>query len=193
MIYPAVKFLSETLNQFLVNTFQLNENIVSIDHLSLPDGAASRAIDNKVVLTVINIEEETLKPFYSNTKRLPSGEFAQINEMRKYKLFVLFSCNHRVYSEALKFIDAILLFFQQTPFVSSETNSDIPEPIQKLDFEIEKINYTAMQNLWNSMGVKYRPSLVYMIRLIGVQSGVDRAFLKPIMEGVTNIKEATRL
>ena len=193
MIYPAVKFLSDTLNQFLVNTFQLHESVVSVDHLLQPDGSASRAIDNKVVLTVINIEEETLKPFHSNIKRLATGEFAQTNETRKYKLYVMFSCNHKVYAEALKFIDAILLFFQQTPFVSSETNSDIPTQLQKLDFEIEKINYTAMQNLWNSMGVKYRPSLVYMIRLITVQSSTDRAFLKPVTDGVANIKKAVSL
>ncbi len=187
MIYPAVRFITELLNQFMLNRFQLNDEIVCMSNLSSSEGVGTANIENKVVLTIINIEEETLKPFNVNYKQLSSGEFAKINTTKKYKLFVMFSCNQKVYSEALKFVDAILLFFQQTPYISIETNSNLPDSIQKLDFEIEKINYTAMQNLWNAMGVKYRPSLVYVIRLIGVQSGIEQEFINPVYKGMATI------
>ncbi len=61
MIYPAVRFITELLNQFMLNRFQLNDEIVCMSNLSSSEGVGAANIENKVVLTIINIEEETLK------------------------------------------------------------------------------------------------------------------------------------
>lgn len=82
MIYPAVRFITELLNQFMLNRFQLNDEIVCMSNLSSSEGVGTANIENKVVLTIINIEEETLKPFNVNYKQLSSGEFAKLTQQK---------------------------------------------------------------------------------------------------------------
>jgi len=169
MISKALQFTSDVLDQFLKNRFALDESKVVLNNLIEGNGSIPEINQNKVVMSLINIEKETLKPFYVRNKKLPNGNFADISPSEKYNLDILISANFDNYSEALKFLDATILFFQVNISLDSGSYSNIPAGLNRLEYEIEKINYHQMQGLWTSMGAKYMPSVIYRIRLVTFQ------------------------
>lgn len=166
MIEKAFEFISSTLDQFLKNKFGLDENKVIINSIVDIDGASPIANKNKVVISLINIERESLKPFYNRNKKSPSGAFSAISPVEYYNFTLLVSSNFDDYKETLKFLNATVLFFQMHPSINSSTFSNIPKGLDKLDFELERVDYQQMHSLWSALGAKYRPSVIYKTKMI---------------------------
>ncbi|MBC8054176.1 MAG: DUF4255 domain-containing protein [Sphingobacteriaceae bacterium] len=168
MISKALQFTNEILDQYLKNRFALDESKVVLNNLIESNGSIPEINNNKVVMSLINIEKETSKPFYIRHQKLQDGNYADMSPSERYNLDVLISSSFANYSECLKFLDAVILFFQVNICVDSGSFS-MPAGLDKLEFEIEKINYHQMQGLWTSMGAKYMPSVIYKIRLVKFQ------------------------
>src|SRR5579863_9326576 len=58
MIDKAMSFIVGELNNVLLSRFQSNENLVILSSVSNPDGTLPPAIENKIVLSLINVERE---------------------------------------------------------------------------------------------------------------------------------------
>ncbi len=176
MIQKALQFTSQTLDQFLKNRFELSENKVILNAIVEGNGSMPQVNQNKVVMSLINIEWETVKPFYVRNQKLSNGSFSSINPTERYNLYILITANHDDYQETLKFLNTSILFFQTHPSIDSSSNSNLPKGINKLDFEIEKIDYYQMHNLWSAMGAKYQPSVIYKMRLVSIQANETTGF-----------------
>ena len=170
MISKALQFTNDVLDQFLRNRFGLDESKVLLNNLIEGNGVLPQINQNKVVISLINIEKETVKPFYTRSQKLENGNYADINPGERYNLDMLISSNFDDYSETLKFLGAVILFFQANPILSAGSFSTIPSGLGKLEFEIEKISYHQMQSLWTAMGAKYQPSVIYKMRLVTLQA-----------------------
>ena len=59
MIDKALNFTLDELNSFLGTRFQSHENLAVLSSLSNQDGSAPVITDNKIVLSLVNIERET--------------------------------------------------------------------------------------------------------------------------------------
>jgi len=189
MISKALQFTGDILGMYLKNRMGLDENKVQLNNLIENNGNVPAGNQNKVVISLINIEKETIRPFYNHSSKLKDGNYAEVNPGQRFNLDLLVSSNFDDYKETLKFLDEVILFFQSNPSVDASSFSNIPPPIQKLEYETERINYHDMQSLWTAMGAKYRPSLVYRMRLVSVQ--MDEAYgyvpaIKSIANKVTN-------
>ncbi|AYL99029.1 DUF4255 domain-containing protein [Mucilaginibacter celer] len=169
MISKALRFTNDVLDQFLRNRFGLDESRVLLNNLIEGDGSIPTANQNKVVISLINIEKDTNKPFNTRNQRLPNGNFTDISPEERFNLYILVSANFDDYNESLKFLNAAITFFQVNTCLSSATSSNLPQGITKLEFEIEKMTYHQMHSLWTAMGAKYQPSVVYKMWLITIQ------------------------
>lgn len=180
MINKALQFTGEILNQFLKNKFRLDENKVLLNNLVDTTGGVPATNQNKVIISLINIEKETAKPFYNRTIRTDEGSFADVQPSERYNLDILISCHFDNYSETLKFLTAAITFFQAHPFLDVHSAPSIPGGLVKLEYEIEKINYQQMQGLWTAMGARYQPSVIYKMRLVTIQSKDVNRFIPAI-------------
>lgn len=183
MIEQALQFTSKTLNQFIKNKFNLDENKVLINPIIDQKGDVPLENQNKIILSLIHIEQETTKQFYNRTQQTASGNYVKKPLTHRYNLYTLVTPNFDNYSETLKFLDASISFFQNNPMIDATTNSNIPEELNRLEFELQKgENYMQMQNLWTALGAKYQPSIIYKIRLVTIVSdqidGFDSAITK---------------
>lgn len=169
MIDRALYFTNEVLNQFLKNRFELDENITQLNGIVDSSGSIPTENHNKVILSLINVEKETLKPFYNRNPKLSNGIYADTAPAERYNLDIMLSANFDDYNETLKFLTAGMLFFQMNPCLDSGSSSQIPNGISKLEFDIEKLTYHQMHSLWTSMGAKYQPSAIYKLRLLTLQ------------------------
>lgn len=176
MISTALKFSSQSLNQFLKNSMELDEDKVVLNNLIENNGELPQSNQNKVVVSLINIEQETARPYRNRTIPLNNGNYADVSLSERYNLYVLISSNFDDYEETLKFLDAVILFFQINPCLDSRNFSNIPAGLTKVEFDIEKIAYHQMHSLWTAMGAKYQPSVVYKMRLVTIQGNETITF-----------------
>ena len=153
-----------------------------LNNLIEGNGSIPDINQNKIVISLINIEKETAKPFYNRNQQLGNGNFATINPAERYNLDVLISSNFDSYTETLKFLNAVILFFQINNTLDANTSANIPLGLEKLEFDIEKITYHQMQSLWTAMGAKYQPSVIYKMRLITIQGEEASGFTPDILQ-----------
>lgn len=182
MISKALQFTRDALDQFLRTKFRLDEGKVILNALIEANGSVPQINQNKVVISLINLEKETLKPFYNRNQKISNGNYSEVNPSERYNLVLLISSNFDDYTETLKFLNAVILFFQVNPVLDGGVYSTIPAGLAKLEYEIEKITYHQMQGLWTAMGARYQPSVIYKTRLITIQGEETQGFVPAVSD-----------
>jgi hypothetical protein len=182
MISKALQFTRDALDQFLRNRFRLDESKVLLNALIEANGQVPQINQNKVVISLINLEKETLKPFYVRNQRIADGNYSEVQPSERYNLMLLISSNFDDYSETLKFLNAVIQFFQINPSLDSGSTSNIPAGLVKLEYEIERITYHQMQGLWTAMGARYQPSVIYKTRLVTIQGNETDGFVPAVSD-----------
>ncbi|MCW3072047.1 MAG: hypothetical protein JWO44_1937 [Bacteroidetes bacterium] len=187
MINKALQFSSDVLGQFLKNRLSLDEDKVVLNNLIEGNGSLPEINRNKVVISLINIEKETLRPFYVRSEKLSNGNFADQSPSERYNLDLLISANFDSYNESLRFLGAVIQFFQVNTSLDAAFSSAIPAGLTRLEFEIEKISYRDMQSLWTAMGAKYQPSVIYKMRLVTIQGNEAKGFTTAVTAASNNV------
>jgi hypothetical protein len=180
MLSKALEWIQDVLDQHLKNRFALDETCVIINNLTDTQGQTPPTNKNKLVVSLINIEKESARPFYNRYEKLPGGQFADIPVSGRFNLDLMLSAGFDDYKEALKFLETGMALFQVCPCWDKTRFSNIPAGITRLDFETEKISYHQMQSLWTAMGAKYQPSIVYKVRMLTLNDEQVSAIVQPI-------------
>jgi len=180
MLMKSLQFTATVLDQYIKNKYQLDESKVILNNVIDSNGAIPTKNENKIVVSLINIEQETLQPFYIRNQKLANGNYGDLNPSQRFNLDLLVTSNFDDYNESLKFLNAVIQFFQSYVVLDATNFSNIPTGLNKLEFEIEKLNYNQMHSLWTAMGAKYQPSIVYKTRLITIQSYDNESFTPAI-------------
>lgn len=188
MISKALQFISDILNQFLKNRFGTDENKVILNVLLDSSGTVPLSNQNKLVISLINIEKETNRQYYVHHKRLQSGDYASVSPEEKYNLDILVSSNFDDYNETLKFLNAVIGFFQVNNILDNKSFPGMPDDLGRLEFDIEKVSYQQMHSLWTAMGAKYLPSVIYKMRLLTIQGDEAYAYT-PKVTAISNTAE----
>lgn len=142
----------------------------NISRLDISSGANNADLQSKVVLTLVNLEEEkTLKngPYY-----VQEGEtLVKKNPTIYLNLYLLFSCADEDYETALTKISRIIGTFQ-SKFVFTPDTAEVPFPgeIEKIILDLFSINFEQSNHMWGILGGKYIPSVLYKARLIAIQA-----------------------
>jgi hypothetical protein len=189
MINEALQFTTDTLDQFLRNRFALDEPKVIKNILIESNGNIPTANQNKVVISLINVERETTKAFNFRNHQLSNGNYVNVNQAERFNLDILVSANFDDYTETLKFLNAVILFFQINTSLSVNSSSAIPKGLNKLEFDIEKLNYQEMNNLWTAMGAKYQPSVIYKMRLLTIQGFEADGYVSAVSANNTQVTQ----
>jgi hypothetical protein len=185
MIEKALQFTAKALNQFIKNKFGLDEDIVLVNRIIEQNGTVPKENKNKIILSLIHIEEETTKQFYNRMQPISDGNYVKKPVSNRYNLFTLVTPIFDNYTETLKFLSASIQFFQNNELMDATKYANIPAGIEKLEYEFQKgDNYMQMQNLWTALGAKYQSSVIYKIRMITIESDEIEGF----ETGIDNIK-----
>ena len=173
MIDAAIQHIAGQLNQYLIRTFDLHEDIVAVSNLLEQDGSVSVHVNNMLVVFLANIEKDT-----SPLRQPPSQSVGEDRAVISYppiylNLYVMvaaaFSGSH--YPEALKFISNAIGFFQRQPVFDHQNTPDLDDRISKLVMDMENLSIHDMSNLWGVVSGKYLPSVLYKVRMVAIDSG----------------------
>ena len=105
MIDSALNVLASELNNFIKIKFLINDDIVVLSNLVNSNGDPLYKDENKLVLSLINIQEE---------KQIQKAGGSHKNAPIYINLFIMLtsSFNEKLMNESLKFLSAAIGFFQ---------------------------------------------------------------------------------
>ncbi len=168
MIATVLQTVAKELNEFFKLKFGINEERVVISNIVNQDGSSAVKDENRIILSLVLIQEEKMGAYKASGSISPGGvKPIAIN------LFLLFSAsfNEKLNTDALKFISAVVAFFQSKPVFTSQNSSNLDSGMEKLSFEIFNLSIQEQSNLWSTIGGKYMPSILYRVRVIAVDEG----------------------
>lgn len=164
MIYSVLSTIGDKLNFYLKNRFALGEDKVILSNIVNQDGSLAITESDKVVVTLVNIQEETL------TSRMNNMEGMRPINLNLYIMFSAYFIDKN-YPEALKFLSAVISFFQANCVFNHSNTPDLDPNVEKLTFEIVNQDLQNQSHLWGTLGGKYLPSILYKVRMVTIQEG----------------------
>jgi hypothetical protein len=170
MIDRTLNFLLGELNAFLGTAFPASEAHAVLSSLALPDGSTPQGIDNKLVLSMMNLERDTIAHTPGAASRAEPGEAFRMNPSLHLNVFLLLAASFPGnYAESLRFLSSSLGFLQSKPVFTPQNSSSFPRGLERLTLELVNMNMQDLQNLWACVGAKYLPSALYKARLVTIQ------------------------
>ncbi|MDP4209280.1 MAG: DUF4255 domain-containing protein [Bacteroidota bacterium] len=184
MIYEALSCLTEEMNEYFRNKLKINEEKIVLSGLVNQDGSIAIQEENKIIITLVNIEKETAQK--GNGKSL-STTFGNQAPPLRLNIYVLFSAyfSSGNYPEALRFLSFIIAYFQHKTVFNQSNTPGLDPKIEKLTFEITDVNPDMLSNIWSTLGAKYMPSVLYKMRMLSFDESVIREF-RPAISKMEN-------
>lgn len=172
MINAAINQLALNLDEALRKTFHLDENIVVVSNTVEQDGSLPLQANNKVALSLINIERE----IYSKKHTTMGAGFSRApisNQPVHLNIYVMVSIcfGGNNYLESMKFLSNTIVFFQRHPVFDHANSPEMDDRIEKLILDIENLSIQDLSNLWGVLGGKYFPSVLYRVRMVTIDPG----------------------
>lgn len=171
MIDVALTWIVNQINTDLGQTSPPEIVPGNVSSLDSGQDSSTQNLSNVGIATVVNIaQEHTLRnqPFHrkvSGDDGLPKtvGQPPEVF----LNVYVLFSANKSSYTESLRLIGDIVEFFQFRHVFTDPALKAVG--IEKLIFDLDSLNFEALNHLWGINGSKYLPSVLYKMRLLIIQ------------------------
>jgi hypothetical protein len=164
---------------------------VNIDNVGMLETANGDKLANSIILTVVNVEEEsTLKNQPAVWRNTALGKATYEYPPVYLNLYVLITCNYwgDNYIYALQRLSAVVRFVQGKPAFSYGTASytdagndefTTDPDLLGLQFtlEIYTLTFEQLNHLWGSLGGRQVPFVMYKLRLVAL---TDRRTLREV-------------
>ena len=167
MIDVALKFLRDYLNQEIT----VPANPVVLGNITKDDDITN----NKIHLSLIHIEEEkVLKEVNHQRRKLPGDiDYTTINPEIRLNLYILVTYQYTAknYEEALKQLSSVITVLQgKYVFTKPDFMKPAYEPLQQIVVDLFTQSIEQNNSMWQALGEKLSPSLLYKMRVVGIQA-----------------------
>lgn len=198
MVFEVIQIIAEQVNSYL-DEIGLEKTVVAenIAFLESQNETVSGNLEDKVALTLINLDEEaTLKNFPNHS--VENAKTIYKNSVINLNLYLLFSANRNIYINSLNDISKIIAFFQgKRLFTQANTiynrNNIAMANIDDFRFSVELYTPTfeELNYIWGTLGGKQLPSALYKVSMIQIERNIAQAEGQLIskFKGLTKTKE----
>ena len=197
MIFEVIQILTEDVNQYL-SEIGLEKTVVAenIAYLESQNESIAANLEDKVALTLININEEAaLKNFPNQIQEGTKTVYK--NTVINLNLYLLFSANRNSYVNSLNDISKIIEFFQgkrlftQANTIYNRSNVALGN-IENFRFTVELYTPTfeELNYIWGTLGGKQLSSALYKVSMIQVERNINQSegSLITHVQGITKSK-----
>ena len=177
MINHALNLLEAELESYMENVLDTNPDggsYIVQGNVAQIDVENATALERKVVLSVVNIEEESAFKNLPNYNKMANGSVRYQNPPVFLNLYVLFAANFPPgsYSVSWERLSAVLRFFQgrnvfnlkNAPSFDDKNDPDISE--MQIILDLYTMTFEQINHLWGSLGGKQMPFAMYKARLV---------------------------
>ncbi len=203
MIDSALILLREELTAYL--TAQGDPAPVIIENIGLFETEQGAELQDNIIITLVNIEEESSFKNGQTFSKWPDGKARYENRPVYLNLYVLFTANfsggvppNNGYVQALKRLSLVIEFFQGKN-VFTPASSSIPLPPELSDLgnpdiaslhlklEMYTLTFEQINHLWGSLGGRQIPFVMYKVRMVSITERSIRREVPLIEEVETNL------
>lgn len=168
IIYEGLKAVASSLNDSFRSSARWSGDKVVLSGLAEPDGNPPLLIENKLVLTLLGLDNESV------LKNQRSSSIGFGNAGRSYpgyhfNMMVLMAAASPNYQEALKLLSDGISFVQAKPLVDGRNTPGIHSGLNKLTIETVPLSVEHLSHIWGAIGSKLMPSILYKIRVVAVE------------------------
>ncbi|MDQ6890410.1 MAG: DUF4255 domain-containing protein [Bacteroidota bacterium] len=193
MIDAALQLLRDELASYLAS---IDAATVVIDNIGLFETSAGNSLTDNIVITLVNVEEESTLKNQPALKRPFINSAIYENAPIYLNLFVLFTCNYSGtgYILALKRLSYIIRFLQSKNVFSAASSvsggsvnlSEDDLVDLKFTMELYTLTFEQINYLWGSLGGRQMPFVMYKLRLVSI---TERALVRevPLIEEIETI------
>lgn len=174
MIDKVLGFITTYINQEIKMSFGLTDNKIIASSLINPDGSVTENIENKIIISVINLEHETTTKSMGNFVVSADNQYGQVAPPVYLNIYLLISANYMAsnYMESLKMLSAVIGILQAVPYFERRDHPTMDPSLDKLAFEIFNVPINELSHIWSGIGAKYVPSIIYKVRLIAISKNL---------------------
>ena len=203
MIGSALLLLRQELTAYLIT--QGDPANVIIDNIGLFETEKGAELDESIIITLVNIEEESSFKNGKSFMKWPDGKARYENRPIFLNLYLLFSANYsggvppnNGYVQALKRLSLVIEFFQGKNIFTPATSpvplppelSDLSNPdvaSLKISMEMYTLTFEQINHLWGSLGGRQIPFAMYKARMVAITERSVRREVPLIEEVDTNL------
>lgn len=165
MIDIAMKFLRDYLNQEIVNPATVLANITKESDIE----------NDKIHLSLIQLEEEKALQEINHRRRMSPGDnfYTTVNPEIRLNLYVLVTYQYAAknYEEALKQLSNVVTILQgKHVFSKPDFMKPAYLPLEQIVVDLYTQTIDQNSNMWQALGEKLSPALLYKMRVIGIQA-----------------------
>lgn len=180
MIHHALELIELELNTYFKSlpnhpddAYVILGNVAALESES---GGDTEEMKEKVIITLVNIEEESAYKNLPNYSRTTNGAVRYLNAPVFLNLYLLFASNlsPKRYPTALQYLTELIQFFQSKNVFSlkSAPGFKSSEPLEpdlaevQLILDLYTMTFEQINHLWGSLGGKQMPFVMYKARLV---------------------------
>jgi hypothetical protein len=162
MIHNVLQSVVDSLNEFLRNELNLQEDMAVLTNPVDLKGNLNSQMDNKICVFLQNIEEERI---------IKNGSYqshAGMNPPMHFNLYLMFVANFSDpnYIESLRYISLVIEFFQGKYVFENNDLTSLSSNVSKISFEYVNLDFKDLSNVWGLAGLKYMPSVIFKMKLL---------------------------
>jgi hypothetical protein len=176
MIDAAINHIASNVNQRLKRAFGLNEDVVVVSNILEQDGTVATHVNNKIVVSLVNIEKDSVVLGQQNINASPAQRALVTSPPVHFNLYLMFASyfSGSNYQEGLKFISSTISYFQGQNIFDRQNSPGLDRNIDKLVMDIHNLDMTDLSNLWGILSGKYLPSVLYKVRMVTFDASAVR-------------------
>lgn len=174
MIGDILECISKELSEFIEKQVNYSSGKKNVVLLNPRDNKGEVKIpDNTIALSLLNIKEDTTMRNPVATKRVEGDKvYTQVPGI-SIDLSLIFIANFpNDYLSELNYITKVMEFFQQKDTFTVDNTPSLKKQKRYIDKLIFKLSTTKLEDqhhIWDLLGIKYKPSVVYEVGKILIQ------------------------
>lgn len=162
MILNSIHSLQRYLKSYFTDTLHQDDTQIKVSSLSKDETEPLEGI----IITLVHIEEESSVKPQSAYDPVAKKEYK--NPALLINLYVLISAQDKDYETAVKNISSVIKAFQANSTIAFDGDMD-----NQLRVELYKASLEQNLNLWQTLGCKIMPSVMYKIKMIEIQNSTE--------------------
>jgi hypothetical protein len=197
MLYESITQLTTELNQYFQLVSSRSDMVVAANLLSQA-GQEIATLNNRIVLSIVSLEEDRIHRSKEQHIRQPDGSFEVVNPEVKLNLLLLFTANFQEtsgisdnYMEGMRALSNLIGFFQSKSVFTPQNSPGLHQNIEKLSLEMNSLTLEQQNHLWGAIGAKYMPSVLYRMRVLSIQRQEPYTTGPPITDIAINERDTS--
>ena len=176
MLEKPLQFIEASLNNYLRLRNRGTGHDTYLELTDIVDEQGKFAVSQGTVgMSLINIEEERVnRAQQQEVIRADNGALGYANPEIRLQLHLLFVANFKDHDDSIKNISSVISFFQSNNVFTPAKHPDLHENIKKIIFELGSYGFEQLSYIWGVVGTNYRPSVLYKMRLVTIQEGLQQ-------------------